>query len=204
MDWWIPSFLPSKSQYHLKVTPCPNLVPPHGKWPIDKQPASVPCGVVWLAPIGCGSMWSCLIGPNWMRVHVELFDWPQLDAGPCRVVWLAPTGCGSMWSRLIGPNFQQPSRPQIWTLWMGQTSRVQLYVVCAFGSFDTNFIICRIYVEIFINYPFFLYFPLQEHNSVKENRESLGNIHEYFSNIVYFSTFNMESSKLINYVFIIQ
>jgi hypothetical protein len=164
MDWWIPSFLPSKSQYHLKVTPCPNLVPPHGKWPIDKQPASVPCGVVWLAPIGCGSMWSCLIGPNWM----------------------------------------QPSRPQIWTLWMGQTSRVQLYVVCAFGSFDTNFIICRIYVEIFINYPFFLYFPPQEHNSVKENRESLGNINEYFSNIVYFSTFNMESSKLINYVFIIQ
>ncbi len=87
---------------------------------------------------------------------------------------------------------------------MGQTSRVQLYVVCAFGSFDTNFIICRIYVEIFINYPFFLYFPPQEHNSVKENRESLGNINEYFSNIVYFSTFNMESSKLINYVFIIQ
>ncbi len=165
MDWWIPSFLPSKSQYHLKVTPCPNLVPPHGKWPIDNnlhrchvelfdwpQLDAGPCGVVWLAPIGCGSKWSCLICPNLMQVRVELFDWPQLDAGPCGVVdwpqldagpcgvvWLAPigcrsmwscligpTGCGSMWSRLIGPNFQQLSSPQIWTLWMGQTSRVQL------------------------------------------------------------------------------
>ncbi len=144
-----------------------------------------------------GAMWSCLIGPNWMHVHVELFDWPQLDAGPCGVVWLAPIGCRSMWScligpnwmrvmwsRLIGPNFQRPSSPQIWTPWMGQTSRVQLYVVCAFGSFDTNFIICRVMLK-FSKITFFFFFlkfsPPQEHNSVKENRESLGNIHEYFS-----------------------
>ncbi len=173
-------------------------------WP---QLDAGPCGVVWLAPIGCGSMRSCLIGPNWMWVHVELFDWPQLDAGPCGVVWLAPTGCGSMWSRLIGPNFQQPSSPQIWTLWMGQTSRVQLYVVCTFGSFDTNFIICRIYVEIFnfyfFSFFFFFFFPSHKNTILWSKIENLWEIFmNIFQNIVYFSTFNMEASKLINFVFI--